>query len=47
MRVIKHDQSPHHLVGIRPTVPVERTIAAVRAGRDEYLERAVRLIRGG
>lgn len=47
MRVIKHDQSQHHLVGIRPTVPVERTIAAVRAGRDEYLERAVRLIRGG
>lgn len=44
MRVVKHDYSQHHLVGIKPTVPVERTIEGVRAGRDEYLEKALELI---
>jgi C-terminal processing protease CtpA/Prc len=42
MRVLKHDGSQHHLVGIHPTVPAERTIAGVRAGRDEVLEAALR-----
>jgi C-terminal processing protease CtpA/Prc len=46
MKVLKHDDSTHHLVGIRPTVPVERTIAAVREGRDEFLETALDLIKG-
>jgi C-terminal processing protease CtpA/Prc len=45
MRVLKHDGSQHHLIGIQPTVPVERRIAAVRAGRDEYLEQALSLLR--
>lgn len=40
-KVIKHDGSGHHGVGIAPTVPVSRTIAGVRAGRDELLERAI------
>ena len=44
MRVIKHDGSQHHLIGIRPTVPVERTLEGVREGRDEVLERALDLI---
>lgn len=44
MRVVKHDYSQHHLVGIKPTVPVKRTIQGVRAGQDEYLEKAVELI---
>ncbi len=47
MRVIKHDGSQHHMVGIQPTVPTTRTIQGVREGRDELLERAVELIRGG
>jgi C-terminal processing protease CtpA/Prc len=47
MRVVKHDGSQHHLLGIRPTVPVERTLRALREGRDEYIERALRLIEGG
>jgi C-terminal processing protease CtpA/Prc len=47
MRVLKHDGSQHHLVGIEPTVPLERTLAAVREGRDEYIERAVEVIRSG
>jgi C-terminal processing protease CtpA/Prc len=46
MRVVKHDGSPHHLVGIQPTIRVTRTIEGVRAGRDEFLERALAVIRG-
>ena len=45
MRVVKHDGSQHHLVGIEPTVPTERTIEGVRAGRDEYIAKALELIR--
>lgn len=44
MRVLKHDGTTHHGVGIRPTVPLARTRAAVVAGRDEYLERAVEIV---
>lgn len=44
MRVIKHDGSLHHITGIRPTVPVERTLEGVREGRDEYLEKALEVI---
>lgn len=44
MRVVKHDGSPHHTVGIQPTVPVERTIEGIRAGRDAYIEKALELI---
>lgn len=44
MKVLKHDGSPHHGVGIRPTVPVSRTIAGVRAGADEVLERAIDVV---
>jgi C-terminal processing protease CtpA/Prc len=46
MRVVKHDGSPHHLVGIQPTIRVTRTIEGVHAGRDEFLERALAVIRG-
>ncbi len=41
MKVLKHDGSRHHGVGIQPTVPATRTIRGVREGRDELLERAV------
>lgn len=44
MRVIKHDGSLHHITGIQPTVPVERTLEGVRAGRDEVLEEALNVI---
>jgi len=44
MKVLKHDGSRHHGVGIQPTVPVARTIAGVRAGRDEVLERAIEVV---
>jgi len=41
LRVTRHDGAPHHLRGIAPTIPVEPTLAGVRAGRDEVLERAI------
>jgi C-terminal processing protease CtpA/Prc len=47
MRVMKHDGTRHHSVGIRPTVPVTPTLAGVRAGRDEVLERGVGAVREG
>src|SRR5690606_7926089 len=45
-RVDKHDGSPLHNVGVLPTVPVERSLEGVRAGRDELLERALALLGG-
>lgn len=44
MRVTRHDGSRSHLEGIRPTLTVAPTLAGVRAGRDEVLERALTLI---
>lgn len=44
MRYLKLDGTRHQGIGVRPTVPVRRTIAAVREGRDEDLEAAVKLI---
>ncbi len=43
MKVLKHDGSQQHLIGILPTVPVERSVRGSREGRDEYLERALEL----
>ena len=45
MRVTNLDESRHYLIGIRPTVPVVRTLAGVRAGRDALLDRAKQLVR--
>jgi C-terminal processing protease CtpA/Prc len=44
MRVLKDDGSPHHGVGILPTVPVSPTLAGLAAGRDELLEAAITLV---
>jgi hypothetical protein len=42
MRVTGHDgRTPHHLVGVKPDIPLEPTIAGLRAGRDEVLEKAL------
>jgi hypothetical protein len=47
MRVTGHDgQTPHHLVGVKPDVPMAPTLAGLRKGRDDVLDRAVALIRG-
>jgi len=45
MKVVKHDGSQHHLIGILPTVPVERTVKRVLEGRDEFLEKALEIIK--
>jgi len=44
MKVLKHDGSRLHGVGIQPTVLVHRTIRGVAERRDEQLERAVELV---
>jgi hypothetical protein len=46
MKVVKHNGSQHHLIGILPTVPTERTIQGIREGRDEFLEKAIEVIKG-
>jgi C-terminal processing protease CtpA/Prc len=44
MRVTRHDgQSPHHLIGVKPDVTIEPTIASIRDKHDVLLERAVEL----
>lgn len=45
MKVLKHDGSQHHGVGILPTIPTVRTRVGVAAGKDEVLERALELFR--
>ena len=46
MRVTGHDGlTPHHLVGVTPDIPVARTIAGLREGRDEVLDRALSFMR--
>lgn len=45
MKVLRYEESQHHLISIKPTYPVQRTIKAVREGRDEYLEKALEVIR--
>jgi hypothetical protein len=44
MKVLKHDGTRHHGVGIAPTVPVSPTLAGIRAGRDEQLEKAIEIL---
>lgn len=46
MKVLKHDGSQHHAIGILPTVPVERTVEGIAAGRDELLEKALEVVGG-
>ncbi|MEA2563289.1 MAG: hypothetical protein QOH06_4793 [Acidobacteriota bacterium] len=40
-RVLKHDGSPLHGIGISPTVPAARTLKGIAAGRDEIVEKAI------
>jgi hypothetical protein len=44
MKTLKHDGSRHHGIGIAPTVPVSPTLAGIRAGRDEQLEKALEIL---
>ena len=44
MKVLKHDGSQHHGIGILPTVPVTPTLKGVREGRDEVLEKGIETV---
>jgi C-terminal processing protease CtpA/Prc len=44
MKVLKHDGSQHHGIGIHPTVPASRTVRGIREKRDEQLERAIAIV---
>ena len=46
MRVTRHDgRTPFHTQGVSPDIPLEPTLAGIRAGRDELLERALAALR--
>lgn len=46
MRVTRHDgRTPYHTDGVAPNIPLEPTLAGIRAGRDELLERALSMLR--
>ena len=44
MKVLKHDGSQLHNIGIKPTHPIKPTLLGIREGRDEALEEAIRII---
>jgi C-terminal processing protease CtpA/Prc len=43
-KLLKHDGTQHHLIGVKPTYTVERTLEAVKLGKDEYIEKALEVI---
>lgn len=43
-KVLKHDGTRHHGVGIQPTVPVRPTQMGLAEGRDEVLEKAIEIV---
>lgn len=46
MRVTRHDgRTLFHTAGVGPDIPMEPTLAGIRAGRDELLERALAPLR--
>jgi len=45
MKVTRMDGRQHHVVGVQPTHPVQRTLAGILANRDEELEAALALVR--
>lgn len=44
MKVLKHDGSQHHGIGIHPTVPVKPTQKGLAEGRDEVLEMGIKVV---
>ncbi|MEL7589420.1 MAG: S41 family peptidase [Prolixibacteraceae bacterium] len=43
LKVLKHNGSQHHGIGILPDIYVEKTIQGVKEGRDELLEKAMEI----
>jgi C-terminal processing protease CtpA/Prc len=46
MKVLKHDGSQHHGIGVLPTVPVARTRQGVAEGKDEVLLKGLVVVKG-
>lgn len=44
MKVLKHDASQHHGIGIAPTVPITPTPKGVAEGKDEVLAKAIEVL---
>jgi len=44
MKVLKHDGSQHHGIGIQPTVAVSPTTKGIAEGRDEVLEKGIEVV---
>lgn len=45
MRVINHDKSQHHVLGVQPTIPMQPTVKGIREGRDELLEKGIEVLK--
>jgi C-terminal processing protease CtpA/Prc len=45
MKVLKHDGSQHHGIGILPTVPASRTRKGVAEGKDEILAKGLEVVK--
>ncbi len=45
MKVVKHDGSQHHGIGIIPDIYVYKTLEGVRLGKDEFLEKAIDVVK--
>ena len=45
MKVTRLDGGQHHILGVQPTHPAKRTLAGIRAGKDELLETALDVVR--
>ena len=43
MKVNKHDGSQHHGIGVTPDIYISKTIEGIKAGKDEFLEKAIEL----
>jgi len=43
MKVLKHDGSQHHGIGIQPDILLNKTIRGVREGKDEFLDKAIEI----
>ncbi|GAA0339535.1 S41 family peptidase [Bacillus carboniphilus] len=44
MKVLKDDESQHHIIGIQPDITVDYTLEAVKNGKDDFIEKAIEVI---
>ncbi len=44
MKVVKHDGSQHHAIGVLPDIYVSKSIDGIKSGTDEFLEKAIEVI---